>query len=81
LIGRGLIDFGVRAVVRGQRLGDLGEPFVEQRGRARIERGHGANDARPALRNHELRVADDEQRRGDHRQRKALQRARQAGHG
>ena len=46
--------FGVRAVVRGQRLGDLGQPFVELRGRARVQRRHRAHHAGLALGDHEL---------------------------
>ena len=47
---------GMRAVVRGQRLGDLGEPVVEQLGRTRVERRHRADDAGLALRDHQRGV-------------------------
>jgi hypothetical protein len=57
----------VRTVPRGQRLGDLGQPFVELRRRPGIERRHGADHAGLALLDHELGVADDEQRRADDR--------------
>ena len=57
--------FGMRLVVGGERLGDLGQPLVEQFGRTRVERRHRADDAGLALRDHQLRVADDEQRRAD----------------
>jgi len=70
----------VRAVVRGQRLGDFGQPLVELRSRARIERRHGAHDARLALGDHEFGVADDEQRCADDRKRHALQGGWQVGH-
>ena len=53
---------GVRAVVRVQRLGDLGQPFVELGGRSGVERGHRADHASLALGDHQLRVADDEHR-------------------
>ena len=66
-------SIGVRAVPRRQRLGDLGQPLVELRGRARVQRRHRADDARRALRDDELGVADDEQRRADDRQRQVLQ--------
>jgi hypothetical protein len=35
----------VRLVVRGQRLGDLLQPFLQLRRRPRVERGHRADDA------------------------------------
>ena len=59
--------------VGGERLGDLGQPFVELRGRPRVERRHRADDAGLALRDHELGIADDEQRRADDRQRQVAQ--------
>ena len=64
---RGL--FGMRAVVRGERLGDFVQPFVELGDRPRVERGKRADDSRLALRDHQRRVRDDEQRRADDRQR------------
>ena len=72
-IGRGR-RLGMRLVVRGQRLGDLGQPFVQQLGRTRVQRGHGADDAGLALRDHQLGVADDEQRRADDGQAQLAQR-------
>ena len=66
---------GMRLVVRGERLGDLGQPVVEQLGRARVERGHRADDAGLALRDHQLGVADDEQRRADDGQAQLLRAA------
>mmetsp|Transcript_42313 Transcript_42313/g.99247 ORF Transcript_42313/g.99247 Transcript_42313/m.99247 type:complete len:430 (-) Transcript_42313:2872-4161(-) len=63
----------VGLVVGGQGLGDLGQPFVEQLGRARIERRHRSDDAGLALLDDELGVADDEQRRADGGQRQVLQ--------
>jgi hypothetical protein len=70
----------VRAVVRIERLGDFGQPLVELRGRARVERGHGAHDAGLALLDDELGIADDEQRRADDGKRHALQNSGQTGH-
>jgi hypothetical protein len=58
----------MRTVMRRERLGDLGQPFVELLGRASVERRHRADDACLALLDHELGVADDEQRRADDRQ-------------
>ncbi len=73
---------GMRAVPGRQRLGDLGEPFVQQFGGPGVERRHGADDAGLALRDHQLRIADDEERRADDRQRKFLEHGRQgAAHG
>ena len=46
---------GMRAVVCGQRLGDLGEPVVELLGRPRVQRRHRADDAGRALLDDELR--------------------------
>ena len=56
------------AVVRGEGLGDLVQPFVELADRPCIERRKRANDARLALRDHQRRMRDDEQRRADDRQ-------------
>ncbi|MNT22606.1 hypothetical protein D3C72_1579960 [compost metagenome] len=72
---------GVGLVVGGQGFGDLGQPFVEQLGRAGVERRHGAHHTGLALLDHELGVADDEQRRADDGQRQVLQHGRQFGHG
>ena len=68
---------GVVAVPGRERLGDLGQPFVELRRRARVERRHRADDARRALRDDELGVADDEQRRADDGQAQLAQDRRQ----
>ena len=46
-----------------------------------VQRRHGANDARLALLDHQLGVADDEQRRGNHRKLELTQGLRQIGHG
>ena len=46
---------GMRLVVGRERLGDLGQPVVELRGRPRVERRHRADDAGLALRDDELR--------------------------
>ena len=73
------LALGVVAVPGRQRLGDLGQPLVELLGRARVERRHRADDAGLALRDHELGVADDEQRRADDRQRQVLQDGRASG--
>src|SRR6218665_280185 len=65
----------------GRGFGDPGQPLIELRGRAGIERGHGADDAGLALLDHEPWVADDEQRRADEGERQVLQHGRQGGHG
>ncbi|MNL59041.1 hypothetical protein D3C87_1827330 [compost metagenome] len=57
----------------GQLAFDLGEPLVEQFRRTRIERRERADDAGLALRQHQLRVADDEHGRGDDGQGQVLQ--------
>ena len=59
---------GMGAVVRGQFLGDLVQPFVQLADRARIERREAADNPRLALGNHHFRPGNDEQRRCDHRQ-------------
>ena len=68
-------------VVSHQRFGDLGQPVVQLRRRAGVERWHGTDDSRLTLRNHQLRVADDEQRCANDRQCGFLQGSRQMGHG
>ena len=60
-------------LVLGERCLDLREPFVEQLRRPRIERGERADDTGLALGQHEVRIADDEHRRGNNGQRKLLQ--------
>ena len=59
---------GMGAVMRGERLGDLVQPFVELRDRARVQRREGADDPGLALGDHQRRMRDDEQRRADDRQ-------------
>ncbi len=60
-----LIRIGL--VVGGQRLCDFDQPLLQLRSRTGIECRHGAHNTSFALFNHQLRVADDEQRRGDDR--------------
>src|SRR5690606_3612706 len=48
--------------------------------RARVERGEGADDARLALRDHQLRIGDDELRRADRRQTQLVEQWRQRHH-
>jgi hypothetical protein len=60
---------GVRLVVGHERFGDFGKPLVELLGRASVEGGHRPDHAGLALLDHELGVADDEQRRADDGQR------------
>ena len=62
------------AIVRRQLLGDLVEPFVELRLRPRVQGREAADDPRLALRNHQFRAGDDEQRRSDQRQAQAIER-------
>jgi len=59
-------SLGVVAVPRGKRFGHLVQPFVEQLGGPRIERREAADDPAGALRDDELRVRHDEQRRSDY---------------
>ena len=47
-------------VVRGKRLGNFGQPFVQLGGWPRIQGGHRADHPRFALGDHQLGVADDE---------------------
>jgi hypothetical protein len=68
----------VRAVPGREALVDFGEPFVEQRRRVSVERGHRADHARGALRDHELGVVDDEERRSDYGEGHGLQDRRQS---
>ena len=71
---------GVRPIMRGKLFGDLMQPFVQQRLRPGVERRKGADDARLALRDHEFRPGNDEQRRTDHGQAQAVeQRGRRHG--
>jgi hypothetical protein len=56
-------------IMRREFLLDAGEPFIEQGGRAGIQRRAAADDARLALGDRQAGVRDDEQRRSDDRQR------------
>src|SRR3546814_18047738 len=56
---------GIVAVPRGEFLGDLVQPFVEERLRTGVERGEAADDARLALRDDEFGPRYDEQWRSD----------------
>ena len=67
---RGAIGMG--AVMRGKLFLDLRQPFVEQRDRPRIKRRKRTNDPRLALRDHEIGIRDDEERRADHRHRQSF---------
>jgi len=58
----------MRPVVRGQRFGDLSQPFIQLRGWTGIQSWHGTHHTVDALGDHQLGVADDEQRRTDHRE-------------
>ena len=60
--------FGMRAVMGGERFGDLMQPFVELRNRSGVQRGKGADDPGLALGDHQRRMRDDEQRSADDRQ-------------
>jgi len=55
----------VRLVPGCQGFRDLRQPLVQLFGRAGIERRHGTHDASLALRDDQLGVADDEQRRAN----------------
>jgi hypothetical protein len=57
---------GMRLVVRGKLFLDPRQPFVEQRRRPRVQRRKRSDDARLALRDHEIGHGNDEQRRTDH---------------
>jgi hypothetical protein len=58
-------SIGMSAVMRGERLGDLLQPFVELRDGARVQSGEGADDPGLALGDDQRRMGDDEQRRAD----------------
>ena len=64
---------GMVAVPRGQLLGDLVEPFVEQGFGPRIERGEGADDPGLALGDDQIGHRDDEERRADDGQPQAIE--------
>ena len=65
-IGRGR-PLGVCRVMGGEALGDLGQPFVELRLGAGVQRRKRSDDAGLALREHQGRVRNDEERRSDDR--------------
>ena len=64
---------GMVAVVRGQLLGDLVDPFVELALRPRVQRREAADDPRLALGDDQVGVGNDEQRRADDRQAQAVE--------
>ena len=55
----------VRTVVGSECFGDFDQPLFELLCGARIERRHGTHYAGLALGNHQLGIADDEQRRSN----------------
>ena len=57
--------FRMGAIMRGQRLGDFVQPFVELGNGAGVEGGKSADDSGLALGDHQRRMRDDEQRRAD----------------
>lgn len=71
---RGCGAIRVCPIVGGQFLGDLVQPFIQQRLRARVQCREAADDPRLALRNHQFRAGDNEQRRSDQRQTQAIER-------
>ena len=78
--GRGRL-LRVRLVPGRQGFGDFGQPLIQLLGGAGIERRHGAHDARLALLDDQLGVADDEQRRANDGKREVLQNRGKLGHG
>jgi hypothetical protein len=56
----------MRLVISGEFLLDPMEPLVEQFRRPRIQRRERADHARLALRDHQIRHRNDEERRTDH---------------
>jgi hypothetical protein len=69
----------MRLVVRGKLFPDPRQPFVEQRRRTRVQRRKRSDHARLALRDHQIRHGNDEQRRADHGDRQTA--LEQSGHG
>ena len=59
---RGGGRLGVGGIVRSQALRNFNQPVFQLCSGAGVECGHGADHARNALGNHQLGVADDEQR-------------------
>ena len=57
-----------------QRVLDAADPLRQHLLRPRVQRGEGADDAGRALRDHQVRIGDDEQRRADHGQAKRCRR-------
>ena len=57
---------GMRLIVHGKLFPDPRQPLAEQRRRTRIQRRKRSDDTRLALRDHQIRHGDDEQRRADH---------------
>ena len=55
----------MRLVVRGQRFGDLGQPFIQLSGWTGIQSWHRTHHTVDALGDHQFGVADDEQRRAN----------------
>jgi hypothetical protein len=74
--------FGVRivAVMRGQCLRDLVQPFIQLGGRPRIQRRKRADHACLALGNDKRRIGNDEQRGGERRHAEAAFKHRGQGH-
>ena len=71
----------VGLVIGRQFLGDPGQPLVQLRDGAGVQRREGPDDASLALGDHQVRIADDEQRRGDDRKTQAVAQDRRQGHG
>jgi hypothetical protein len=64
------------AVMLRKRFCDFVQPLVELRRRARIQRREAADNPSLALGDDQLRIRDDEKRRANHRQPKALKNRR-----
>ena len=67
----------VRTVPGGEAFSDLSQPVFKLRRGPGVERGHRAHHAGRALRDDELGVADDEQRRSNDREFQVLKNGRQ----
>ena len=70
-----------RRVLVGQFGGQPLQPLLEHARGPRVERRERTDHARAALREHQLGLRDDEQRRGDHRDRQAILEQRGHRHG